>query len=331
MNNKLNCKHILKPWFVVGAQTLAAICGLAAVPQAVAADAPGWMHAAASAPVPAHDEKTDAVVLDSEMTVTVQSTDRVKTQVRVAYKILRPDGRGLGVVKVHFDSRRKINNLRGWCIPAQGKDYEVRDKEAVDVALSGIEGSELISDVKERVLQIPAADPGNVIGYEYEVEEQPFTLQRAWNPQLSIPVREASFTLQLPPDWEYKAAWLNLPEVKPWHSGTEWRWVVSDVKALTPEEEMPPWNAVSGQMVVSFFPPGGALPDKMFSNWQQMGNWYSLLTQAQRDPSPELKQRADALTAGLTSPLDKMRALAGFVQKEVRYVAIELGIGSLQP
>jgi hypothetical protein len=69
----------------------------------------------------------------------------------------------------------------------------------------------------------------------------------------------------------------------------------------------------------------------MFSNWQQMGNWYSLLTQAQRDPSPELKQRADALTAGLTSPLDKMRALAGFVQKEVRYVAIELGIGSLQP
>jgi len=45
---------------------------LAAPRRAEAGDAPPWMHAVASAPLPPHDEKTDAVVLYSEKIVTVQ-------------------------------------------------------------------------------------------------------------------------------------------------------------------------------------------------------------------------------------------------------------------
>src|ERR1700722_1843338 len=56
---------------------------------ACANEAPAWMHALVNVPLPAHDEKTDAALLYSEKTVTVQSADRIKTQVRVAYKILR--------------------------------------------------------------------------------------------------------------------------------------------------------------------------------------------------------------------------------------------------
>ena len=97
-------------------------------PNAIAGDAPGWMHGVANAPLPAHDEKTDAVLLYSEQIVTVQSEDKVKTVVREAYKILRPDGRRYGIVRVPFDSRQKITKMHGWCIPAQGKDFEVKEK-----------------------------------------------------------------------------------------------------------------------------------------------------------------------------------------------------------
>jgi hypothetical protein len=38
-----------------------------------------------------------------------------------------------------------------------------------------------------------------------------------------------------------------------------------------------------------------------------------------------------ALTANIPAPLDKMHEIARFVQKDVRYVAIELGIGGWQP
>lgn len=62
-----------------------------------------------------------------------------------------------------------------------------------------------------------------------------------------------------------------------------------------------------------------------------MGNWYVNLTSGRRDPSSEIKQEVATLTASVTTPLDKMRALAKFVQHDIRYVAIELGIGGMQP
>ena len=117
-----------------------AVCVFGASRCAQAGDAPAWMHAAASAPLPAHDEKTDAVLLYSEQTVNVQSIDKIKTHVRMVYKILRPSGRDYGIAVVSFNPHRKINGLRGWCIPAQGKDYEVKEKEAVEIALPKIGG-----------------------------------------------------------------------------------------------------------------------------------------------------------------------------------------------
>jgi hypothetical protein len=294
-------------------------------------DAPGWMHALVNAPLPAYDPQTDAVLLYSEKTVTVVSTDKIKTTVREAYKILRKAGHDYGVVVVSFNAHEKITGMRGWCIPAQGKDYEVKDRDAVEISLPKVDGSELVSDVKDKVLRIPAADPGNIIGYEYEEESQPYVLQDVWSFQEASPVREAHYTLQLPQGWEYKATWLNYPEVKVAQTGNQAQWVVSGVKEIKHEDDMPPWPGVAGQMVVTFFPPGGAAQNKAFQNWQQMGVWYQGLISGRQDASPELKQKAAALTASAGTPLEKMKAVGGFTQKDIRYVAIELGIGGWQP
>src|ERR1700732_409820 len=189
-----------------------ALCVLTIAPLAVAgSDAPQWMHALVGVPLPSYDEKTNAVLLYSETNVTVLSVDKIRKRVREAYKVLRPEGRERGTVGVYFNPGRKITSLHGWCIPAQGKDYEVKDKDAFDFA-APFEGGELVSDVRYRILRVPAPDPGNIVGYEYEVEEQPFFLQEVWYFQRTDPVRESHFSLQLPTGWEYKASWLSYPE-----------------------------------------------------------------------------------------------------------------------
>jgi len=308
-----------------------AVCLLGFAAPAVCGDAPQWMHALVNLPLPGHDEKTDAVMLYSEQDLTVVSTDKIKKTVRVAYKILRPGGREYGLVAVPFNSNAKISSLRGWCIPAQGKDYEVKDKEAVEISLPKIEGSELISDVKEKLLRIPASDPGNIVGYQYEVEEHPLVLQEIWDFQKEIPVRESHYSLQLPAGWEYKSSWLNYPAAKPAEAGSnQWQWVVNDLKEIREEDDMPPMSGLQGQMVISFFPPGGPATNG-FSSWQEMGNWYRNLTSGRRDASAEIKQKVTALTASAPTTLDKIRVLARFVQQDIRYVAIELGIGGWQP
>src|SRR5216683_4644139 len=310
--------------------TFIAMGCLAGAPRSAAGDAPGWMHALVNAPLPAHDEKTDAVLLYSERIVTVQSADKIKITVREAYKILRPGGREYGTLAVSYNSRSKITGMRGWCIPAQGKDYEVKDKEAIEISLPKIDGSELVSDVKEKILRIPAADPGNMIGYEYEEEDQPFVLQDVWSFQETNPVREAHYSLQFPPGWEYKATWINYPEVKPTQSGNQAQWVVRDIKAIKPENEMPPMRAVAGLLVLSFVPPGGGA-NRGFQNWREMGHWEAGLEHGRREASPEIKQKVAVLTSPAATQLAKMQALAKFVQSDIRYVAIELGIGGWQP
>src|SRR6202521_15798 len=336
MNNRLCCSPA-QPRRVINMRrkliyfTLCAMGCLAGGARSAAGDAPGWMHALVSVPLPAHDEKTDVLLLYSDRIVTVQSADKIKITVREAYKILRPGGREYGTVAVSYNSRKKITGLRGWCIPAQGKDYEVKDKEAMEISLPKIDGSELVSDVKDKLLRIPAADPGNIVGYEYEEEEQPLVLQDVWYFQETNPVREAHYTLQLPSGWEYKATWMNYPEAKPAEAGNKSQWVVSEVRGIKHEDNMPPWQGVAGQMIVSFFPPGGSAQNQGFQDWKQMGIWYQGLTSGRRDASPELKQKVASLTSSASTPFAKMKVLGDFTQRGIRYVPMRLGFAGGEP
>lgn len=321
----------VKPSIAVMLELCAALlCGLAAVPADAASDAPSWMHALTSVSLPAHDEKTDAILLYSEDVITVQPNGKIKNLQRRAYKILRPDGREYGKVISYFDSETRITSMKAWCIPAQGKDYEVKEKDATETSPS--EAGGLATDVRIKFLIIPAADPGNIVGYELEQEERPYVLQTTWSVQEQVPVRDARFTLQLPSGWEYKAVWLNHSDVPPAStSNNQFHWSLSDLKAIKHEEEMPPWNALAAKMVVALIPPSSGSQSKGFENWRDMGLWYNDLTHRRREPSPEIKQKVVELTASKPTQLAKMASLAGFMQSDIRYVAIELGIGGWQP
>jgi hypothetical protein len=224
-----------------------------------AADAPGWMHAVVNAPIPAHDEKTSAVVLYAEDIITVQPNGKIKRTERRAYKILRPSGKDYGTVVADFDQETRITSMHGWCIPAQGKDYEVKDKDAFETALKGVANGELATDERSKILSIPASDPGNIVGYEIEQDLRPYVLQVTWGFQESIPTAEARYTLQLPAGWEYKASFVNHSDVAPVSIGSnQWQWVVKDVPGIRPEDEMPPWDAM-----------GGADGDGSFAFWRK--------------------------------------------------------------
>jgi hypothetical protein len=310
----------------------AVLVGVFAAAPATRADAPAWMHNLVNQPLPVHDERADAVILYSEVIVTVQSADKVRRTVRTAYKILRPGGTEHGFVAVSFNPNRRVTSLHGWCIPAQGKDYEVKEKDAAEIALPKILGSDLVSDVRDKVIQIPAAEPGNIVGYEYEIEESPLVLQTAWRFQESDPVKDTKFTLQLPPGWEYQAWWGNHEEIKPSSTANnQWQWSLSDVKGIRSEEKMPPWMGVAGFMIVNYYPGGSTNAERTFRDWQQMGTWYMGITRGRRDATPEIRQKVAALTATAKTPVDKMNAIAQFMQRDIRYVAISLGIGGYQP
>jgi len=288
------------------------------------------MHAQVNAPIPEHDEETDAVVLYSETELTVLGPGKMKRLERRVYKILRSNGEAYGAVRVEFTPQSRVTSMHGWCIPAQGKDFEVKDRDVIETAMSDVDGGELINDVRRKLMRIPASVPGSIIGYEVEQEMQPYEMTDEWDIQDIVPVREARYTVRLPPSWSYKAFWLNHDQSAPTEVAPgQWRWVATDLKPVKLERRMPPWQGIAARMVLSLQPPGGK--GGGFQSWQEVGTWYLGLINGRRDPSPQLRQKVQELTASAPDPLSKMRALATFAQRDIRYVAIELGVGGVQP
>jgi tetratricopeptide (TPR) repeat protein len=68
-----------------------------------------------------------------------------------------------------------------------------------------------------------------------------------------------------------------------------------------------------------------------FANWQQLARWYANLGKDRANPTPEIRAKAQQLTAGRATDIEKIQALYDYISKSVRYVDIPLGLVGYQP
>lgn len=67
------------------------------------------------------------------------------------------------------------------------------------------------------------------------------------------------------------------------------------------------------------------------SSWKSFGNWVRLLNDGKADLSEDQKKEIRALVNGVEGDLEKTRIIYKFLQDNVRYASIQLGIGGWQP
>lgn len=290
------------------------------------ASSPQWFRDAAQARVPTYEPSTEAVVLLDEQITTVSDSGEVKTTYRVVKKILTAHGRDEGTIGVAFDGETKLSNLHAWSQPAQGNEYELKEKDALETQAFS---EELYSDMRAKILRLPS-EPGSIIGYEYEKKGRPRVYMDGWEYQGTIPVVLSRYTLVLPSNWEMETYWVNHPKVEPQRNGNSFTWEEHNIAAIKEEDSMPSWRAVVPRMNVAFFPSAGK-SDKAHTSWSEVGSFFYSLSNPQRQVTPAIQAESAQLIAGKTGFLDKVRAIAAFAQKDLRYVAIEIGIGGLQP
>jgi hypothetical protein len=290
---------------------------------------PAWLQQLAAAPLPAQSPEVDAVQLLSEVRLVVASNGQMHKRVRGAVRILRKEGQSRAVVRVPQNTWQKLQDMHGWGIPVSGKDLEVRMKDAVETSVVDVDGSELITDLRMKVLTIPGMQPGATVGYEYELALSPLEIADQFPFQDTIPVLEARYALQLPPGWNVTPNWVNHAGMQPESSGAQqWQWTVRDLPPITIESGMPAWQGVAGHLFLALSPPGAA---PRLSTWSGIGAWFVELALERRVASDGIRSKVAELVAGMNSDLDRVRALASFVQRDVRYVGIQLGIGGFQP
>ena len=293
------------------------------------AGVPDWLRTAARTPLPAYPGDTKAVILLDEQTITVSNSGEISTLCRRACKILRPEGRALATFSVYHDTETRLTFLKAWSITAAGLEYEIKEKDAVETSPFSFA---LYEDTRLKLLRIPGADIGSVIGYEFEQKHRPYVFQDTWWFQGLTPVLTARLSLSLPGNWEVETSWLNYLPREPRRTGdNRWVWELENVPGIEEEPAMPDWRALAGRMGVTYFARDAESRGKSRSSWQEVGRWYGELAAPRRQSSPAIRKKLAELTTGAADMFAKIRAAAEFVQRDIRYVAIEIGIGGYQP
>jgi hypothetical protein len=292
---------------------------------------PDWVRTAAQQKLPEYAPETNAVVLLEDTNYTVAPDGTAVEHYRYVVKILRPQGRDEGIVAVPFDKDSKILSMHVWSIGPDGHEYAVKDNEMAEYGYPG-QGN-FFMDLKVRaVANAPGRDPGGVVAYEYEQRSHPYLTEKTWFFQSDLPRLNQSFTLELPPGFTHGTVWAHAKEVPAINLEHErWRWEMKETRPIDLDHVMlrPDAPSLEGRMTVHYAGPGITAPTE--GSWQSIGQWYQNLSRDRLVATPEIAAKAKELAGDKTDFYDKTEAIAEFVQKQVRYFVIEVGIGGHQP
>jgi hypothetical protein len=286
---------------------------------------PDWMMQAAGATGSWGDAK--AVILLEDIQLSIQPDGKAVERTRMVMKILRPQGRDIAIPHVRFTKEEKLLSFHVWSIGPDGHHYAMKDSEYVEVGESNPDM--VFLDGLYKAASAPGSDPGGIVAWESVQQFPSYETEDFWSFQGSIPMVQGAYEIDLPAGWHQRAVWFHHESVAPTEVAPgHFRWEMNNVPGMDLDDVplSPAWEALAARMSVHFsandIPDGDAL-------WANIGNWYYNLE------APQSEGGSDIATAAKTAAGDgdfmaRLSKIADFMQQQIRYVGVEIGIGGQQ-
>ncbi|MDE3212385.1 MAG: DUF3857 domain-containing protein [Bacteroidota bacterium] len=196
-------------------------------------------------------------------------------------------------------------------------------------------GEGLVPDGKMYYFRVTAPSYPMTVEYDYVVKYKgtlSYPIYGIQGPDQSV--QQSSFTASVPLSLgiRYKSKNIHLnPEVSSDNSKKTYKWSVQNIKAIPEEEGAADENADYPMVLLApnKFSMDGYEGD--LSSWKTFGNWYESLSSGAHDLSEETKATLQKMVAGISDKKLKVRILYHYLQKNFRYVNINLGIGGYKP
>lgn len=289
------------------------------------AEAPDWLRKAALIPTPPTAAKAPIVVLLDETKIELGVTGAYTMVHRRAIRILRESAGDHAVGYVYYNGASdKVEALGAWLI-RNSKTVESRGRsDWVDVAYYS---TGAIID-ESRVSSVGLSDKtasGDVFGYETRHRGPLVVAQHVTYFTSDLPTLRESLSIALPAGFQLESRTYgdSGAVVASQPAPNAWEWSYANPAYLPEESYEEPSSRRAAELFLRIIPSAGAtkFPYKDFASWNDVMEYYLKLNAGQCDNSPALTAKAKDLTAGLTEPLAKIKALAQYVQKQ-RYVGI---------
>jgi transglutaminase-like putative cysteine protease len=261
----------------------------------------------------AHHIQTDGSILES-----------IRLQVRLETSA---DVDDWATYPIYLDDHRSLVEIDTWAVTPAGERVVVKKKEHDTTEFPG--AGILAGSRRYRLVEFPRLPPGSVLHISHTVREQPYHRSG------SIPLGgdDTIATLEVEVD--------GPPELRFRLDGEAEGWGPESFRL----EERQGRVRVVGEGLPAVEPPplapgdAGSAPVLRYGwdgvgTWSSVALWYQGLLDGLKSghgPSSEVAEQTRRLTAGLTTPRQRLDALLSQTSAKVRYVAVEMGIGGFVP
>jgi hypothetical protein len=291
-----------------------------------AESAPDWLVAAGKLDLAHFGDGSAAVILGEWTDFTVDATGKFVMTERRAMRVLnrRSADRYLEA-EGQENNAGKVTSIQTWSIAPTGKLTVSGKKDIVTVA--GFGSFDEFTDVRLKKISTPGAEDGSLVGSEIVTEGRIPISGEKFQMEEELPVRVRELHVSVPSG---SLRWfLNHPEkvevVSQSANGASFR--TQNRSAIVDEADAPPFTSVAAMVVINYDAKGpGAL-----QSWEQAGLYYHALFDTGEKPETEIASQVDTLAKNQSDALSKIDALYTYVSRQIRYVAIEIGVGGYQP
>ncbi len=285
---------------------------------------PQWAREAAAKQAPAYPAKTPAVILFQEETLTVDAEGRRVMTERAVIRKLAVGRVDLRASRAFNIKSGRIREIRGWTLSPSGKESKYAKDRVVEAAL---DSGSLYDEARVKMIA-PGEDwqTGGVFAYEIIEEEKTLFTQYPYSFQSTLPVLLSRFVLTLPPGWEAKGQVLNRADGGGYsNAGGTHTWELRDLPWIEEEEYSPDWHTIIPRLALTYFPSDTRTGLRPLKDWAAVSGWQSALSDGQAQLTPALQAKAAQLTANAPAPIDKIRAIAAFVQ-QTTYISVQMNL-----
>ncbi|MBI3139182.1 MAG: DUF3857 domain-containing protein [Sphingobacteriales bacterium] len=280
-------------------------------------------------------KNANAVKRMEQISFEVVNTGEAILKKRYAITILNENGDQQALFMEYYDKMFEIKNIEGALYDAGGKELKrLKNKQIMDI--TGSDDNNLIDDNRRKVHDFFHRIYPYTVEYEVEIRFEGTLFFPVWLPREDedFAVEQSSISIISHPDYTVRYKAFNYPGepvVTTEKNRKILTWEVKELPAIKDEYASPPWEDINTAV---YFGPTAFEVQKYKGNmesWQDFGKFVYAL-KAGRDKLPDnIKQVVHQLADPVRDPKEKIAKLYEYMQKNTRYISIQLGIGGWQP
>ncbi|WP_170227754.1 DUF3857 domain-containing protein [Mucilaginibacter frigoritolerans] len=306
---------------------------LTTVSKSQAQDLPKELYVAANIP-DSLKENANSVVRYSDITQNVKGPGKLIVKHHTIVTILNEKGDHEATMAMQYNKKYDTYS---------GIEMHVYDEKGVLIKKyhksdmydgAADDGFSLVTDdrflgVKHTIASYPVT-----IEQEYEEDETSLIDLDTWyiqNAEQSVQNEYYHLSINKDAGFRYMNKNINIkPEKNMADNIDTYSWKVLNLKAVKPEEGAVSWRVLPKiEFASNYFEFYGMPGD--FSSWGSYGKWLRSLYADVSTLSPEREVEIRKMTDTIKTEKEKARFLYNYMQQNMRYVSIQLGIGGLKP